>query len=117
MDLNNLNFNTINQFNNLEESFKTSASDNTQELAKKKVIVLINQTGKRKNTYIIYWNISDEEKKKHIKVLKNKCACGGSVKDIEYDNVQENVLHLQGSHEETVKMHLFENNVTDIIVK
>lgn len=108
-------FNTTNLMN--EEFNNNNLSDNTQSLMEKKTIVLIEARGKKKNTYIIYLKASDEEKRTYLKLLKNRCACGGSIKNIEYDSVQENVIHLQGSHGDSVIKYLSEKNVTNVILK
>ena len=81
----------INPFSNQDdnEAIKTVAKTFTN-----KIELCIITTGKKSNTYITYWDISDEELKEHLKVIKIKKGCSGSIKK---ETSGLTTLHLQGN--------------------
>jgi translation initiation factor 1 (eIF-1/SUI1) len=63
-----------------------------------KIVVFCERTGKRHNTYIVGWNINDEDTKKHLENMKKKFGCGGAIKNINYEgNENTKSLNLQGN--------------------
>ena len=67
-----------------------------------KVICFIyvgNETNRRKkNTYISGWILPLEELKEHIKNIKKKNGCNGTIKKYINDNKEIDVLLFQGDH-------------------
>ena len=55
----------------------------------------VENAGRRINTYLSGWNISEDELKEHLKIIKKKKGCNGSVKQNEQNNM---IFHLQGDH-------------------
>ena len=68
-----------------------------------KITILIEILGKHKNTYILNWDISIEDKKNHLKFLKKKYGCNGSIKTFNNNN---DIIHLQGEHYKYVHKYL-----------
>jgi len=82
-----------------------------------KLIVFSERRGRKTNTYILDWNLSKEDIKLHLKNLKKKHGCNGSIKTILYQGEEKEVLHLQGELKNEVKEYLVENGENDIEVK
>ena len=93
---NNINFDENNLENNLEDN---------------KIIIFTEQRGRKTNTYIIDWNIDNI--KEHLKNLKRKHGCNGSIKKINYQGEEIEVLHLQGNWKKEVKNYLLELNILE----
>lgn len=84
------------------------------------ITIWIIVTGSKTNTYISGWNISDNELKDHIKNIKKKNGCNGSIKDIMNDKeIPIKTIHLQGNHIDFMKDYLIQNGVNpnDIYIK
>lgn len=81
------------------------------------VEIIIENRGRKVNTYIVNWNISTEEKKAHLKVLKKTFGCNGSVKQHNISSVEIECIHLQGTHTEKIKNYLEDNNISNIVIK
>jgi len=59
------------------------------------ITIWLENIGRHKNTYISGWDISSDEKKKHIQNIKKTTGCNGSIKTM---NNITNTIHLQGDH-------------------
>lgn len=99
-------------FKLLEEELNTSFNSN--------LIIQTQQRGRKTNTFLAGWNISKEVLKEHLKNLKRKHGCNGSIKTtiisgIEYDNC----LHLQGNQINNIVDYLKEQgmNTNNIEIK
>tara|TARA_A100001015_G_C14999414_1_gene717729 strand:+ start:887 stop:1213 length:327 start_codon:yes stop_codon:yes gene_type:complete len=99
-------------------------SDNTisfedNDFDEVKIIIYSERQGRKKNTYIIDWNIEKNEMKDHLKNLKKKHGCNGSIKIKLYQGDEKEVLHLQGEWKSEVKEYLLSLNIAenDIEVK
>jgi translation initiation factor 1 (eIF-1/SUI1) len=75
--------------------------------------------GKKTNTYMTGWNVDKNELKDHLKNLKRKHGCNGSIKEKIFQGNNCVVLHLQGEWKDAVKNYLVINNVneSDIEIK
>ena len=62
---------------------------------------------RKKNTYITGWNITEQEIKDHLKYIKKKIGCNGTIKSI--DN--ENTILLQGNHCNFMQNYLVEQGI------
>ena len=71
-----------------------------------KIIIYSHRQGRKKNTYIIDWNISKDELKNHLKNLKRKHGCNGSIKIINFQGDDKEALHLQGEWKKEVEQYL-----------
>lgn len=62
------------------------------------ITVWLEANGRKKNTYISGWNITDEQLKEHLKTIKKKNGCNGSIKELLVNDIPTKVLQLQGDH-------------------
>lgn len=96
-------------------------SDNTisfedNDFNEVKIIIFSERNGRKTNTYIVDWDIEKEEIKQHLKNLKKKHGCNGSIKTKMFHGENKDVLHLQGEWRYKVKDYLMsldinENNI------
>ena len=85
----------------------------TNEIFKQQNITLFSEKrGRKTNSYISGWEIDEEEMKMHLKNLKKKFACNGSVKSIEMDGNMQTVIHIQGDHIDHLVKYLIENDIS-----
>lgn len=75
-----------------------------------KIIIMLEILGKHKNTYIFRWNIDINEKKEHLKILKKKNGCNGSIKIF---NGEDNVIHLQGDQCSLINKYLLSIGINE----
>lgn len=81
------------------------------------VEIWVESNGKRKNTFISGLKFDGETLKEHLKNLKKKHGCNGSIKDITVDGHTKEVLQLQGEHLDNVSVYLKSIGITDIITR
>lgn len=81
------------------------------------IIIWVEVNGKKRNTYLVGWNIPENELKEHIKILKKKHGCNGTVKNIDNEGKLLLGLHLQGDHVDKVETYLNNLGIKNIIVK
>jgi|SaaInlStandDraft_4_1057021.scaffolds.fasta_scaffold196292_1 translation initiation factor 1 (eIF-1/SUI1) len=91
--------NQFNPFDELKSSFN--------------IIIMSERQGRKSNTYIYGWNIEKTELKQHLKSLKKKYGCNGSLKIKNYYGEDRECLHLQGEWSLEVKKYLKENNINE----
>ena len=81
----------------------------------KNIEIWVENMGKKKNTYITGLNFTVEEMKNHLKNLKKKHGCNGSLKNKEDTNQQ--MLHLQGNQLNNMIEYFTALGVSNIITK
>ena len=82
--------------------------------------IWVETTGKKKNTYIIGWNITESELKDHIKIIKKKIGCNGTLKELSMNgdkNILIKAIQLQGDHCDFIKNYLIDQNIDDNIIR
>ena len=78
----------------INNPFDDNDNDNNNILTENSLIdIWIEQFGRKKNTYISGWLLSDIELKEHIKIFKKSHGCNGTLK-INNDNIK--VVMFQG---------------------
>jgi len=75
--------------------------------------IWVEERGRKSDTYIYGWNIDDESLKLHLKTIKKKRGCNGSIKQIVKDNDSIKVMQLQGNVKDFVITYLKENGIND----
>ena len=84
-------------------------------------IITITKTnrGHKVNLFISGWDIDNDSRKEHLKNLKKKFGCNGSIKKEVIEGTEETVIHLQGDHTSNVYDYIKEivNDEYDIIIK
>jgi translation initiation factor 1 (eIF-1/SUI1) len=81
-------------------------NDFNTDLNNSNIIIFSEQNGRKKNTYVIGWNISKENMKEHLKILKRKHGCNGSIKVKNFQGEEYIAMHLQGEWKDEVKLYL-----------
>lgn len=77
------------------------------------IIIMTERRGRKTNTYVFGWDIEKSELKEHLKTLKKKHGCNGSVKVKDYNGNEQECLQLQGEWSLQVKEYLMANNVSE----
>ena len=78
-----------------------------------KIILFSERRGRKTNTYIIDWNITKDDMKNHLKNLKRKHGCNGSIKKKLFQGEEKDVLHLQGEWKLEIKEYLISIDVNE----
>ena len=94
------------------EDFKQNVFED--ELLNNEIIELwVEINGKKKNTYILGWNLEKTELKEHLRTIKKKKGCNGTIKKITTEDYGEvSVLQLQGNHMEYVKDYIINTGIS-----
>ena len=106
-------FEESNNFINDENPFDTdtNTTDTKESIANNtfsKIEMNIITNGRKSNTYITNWNISKDELNTHLKIIKNKLGCNGSVKEKKKVDSDGNIIsitiemQLQGNHKKSM---------------
>lgn len=98
--------------------FDTFESDNENEInfdiSNTKVVIRIDKRNARKSiTYLEGWEVEFNILKEHLKILKTKLGCNGSVKRKLIDNSSRVVFQLQGDKRNELLSYLVENDVDE----
>jgi|LauGreDrversion4_2_1035121.scaffolds.fasta_scaffold20019_4 translation initiation factor 1 (eIF-1/SUI1) len=87
---------------------------NTTTTSDKPIYIWVEQSGRKHNTYVSDWDIDDALIKEHLKTIKKKNGCNGSVKEIEInENSIKRVMQLQGDHAEYVKKFITNTGIDE----
>ncbi len=88
-------------------------NDDIQDTKESTVNIWVEVNGRKKNTYVTGWNIPETELKEHLKTIKKKNGCNGTIKSVpnESNNGFVITMQLQGDHTDYVKEHLVKNGV------
>ena len=81
------------------------------------VTIFATQNGRKKNTYIIGLENSQEEQLTFLRTMKRKYGCNGSMKVVAYEGIDVPALHLQGDQIKKAKAFLTEQNILNVVVK
>ncbi len=92
-------------------------ADAAAMLNKKKITIMGSSRGRKADTYIVNWDIPEEEMKVHLKKMKQDFGCNGSIKKVEYEGKEVTGLHLQGDKIKLVEAYLKKLNIKDLDVK
>ena len=98
------------------ENFLVDQNNNI--FKEEKITVLCEKTGRRCNTYIVGWNASDDELKSALEKMKKKFGCGGAIKMITFEGVENTkALNLQGNFVIKTGDFLKSINIQNLIIK
>lgn len=84
----------MNPFNEIEELNEINT--------KNEIEIWVESHGRNKNTFISGWNIPDKDIKEHIKIIKKRHGCNGSIKN--------NIIQFQGNISDYVKIYILEKD-------
>ena len=97
------------------DDFKTDFIKNEFEnelLNTSTIDIWVEVNGRKKNTYIYGWELDMPELKDHLRTIKKKKGCNGTIKNITNDDYGTvSVLQLQGNHAEYVKTYIVNTGV------
>jgi translation initiation factor 1 (eIF-1/SUI1) len=82
--------------------------------------IWIETFGRKKNTYIAGWNLSETELKEHIKTIKKKNGCNGTLKEVTINGNKTTLvkaIQLQGDHVDYILGYLTEQGIDINLVK
>ncbi len=97
----------MNPFDDCNNNSNTTTSDTP-------INIWVVQSGRKQNTYVSGWNIDDALIKDHLKTIKKKNGCNGSVKEMEINGDSiERVMQLQGDHAEYVKKFICNTGIDE----
>lgn len=97
---------------------KEDVNDDTFALLDEQNIIIFGQKkGRRTNTYIINWKISEDELKSSLKNMKKKYGCNGSIKMVNYEGNDIKALQLQGDQIAKAHVYLISLGIMNIIIK
>ncbi len=82
-----------------------------------KVVVFCERSGKRYNTYIVGWNVSEDETKNALEKLKKTFGCGGAIKNIIYEGKETQSINLQGNFVIKTGAYLKTLKISNLIIK
>ena len=114
-----------NNFDSDESSSDSSLDDitniNTEAPSitfEEKLLLFGQVRGRKSNTYIKGWKITNEEMLTHLSNLKKTLGCNGSIQEkFLYEGEECKVLHLQGNKIAKVSEYLTKLGVTNVYVK
>ena len=92
------------------EDILTNDNTNTKQTL---IEIWVEANGRKKNTYVSGWDIPEEQLKEHLKTIKKKNGCNGTIKEISNETSAQllKVLQLQGDHSEYINEYLVSHNV------
>jgi translation initiation factor 1 (eIF-1/SUI1) len=89
----------------------------TSLINKKKITIMGASRGRKADTYIVNWDINEDDMKAHLKKMKQDFGCNGSIKMVEYEGKEVKGLHLQGDKIKKAEAYLKKLNIKDLDVK
>ena len=92
------------------DNFDNDEVDNIFELKETKITMRIDKrNGKKCTTNLENLNMTEEDMKKHLKILKSKLGCNGCVKN----NNNELNFQLQGNKRDQLIKYLIDNKIAE----
>jgi len=95
--------------------------DEEQNINEQSIIEIWVETfGRKKNTYIAGWNVSELELKDHIKTIKKKIGCNGTLKEVSFNGNKSmliKAIQLQGHHVDYILEYLKDQNIDINLIK
>ena len=79
--------------------------------------IWVEERGKKADTYIYGWNIDEDILKTHLKTIKKKKGCNGSIKEIVKEIGPIKVMQLQGNIKDFIISYLKENGIHEDSIK
>ena len=96
---------------NINNQSNNDSIINNNIIEEYKIEIWVENIGRKKNTYISGWNICNTLLKDHIKNIKKKNGCNGTIKKIQIDSLEKIVILLQGNHCDFMYNYLINQNI------
>jgi len=105
--------------NPFEEEENEDKVEQTKNLSLKlnNVEIWLEIKGRHKNTFITGLDFETDDLKEHLKNLKKKHGCNGSLKEDLIDGENKKVLKLQGDHIDNIQNFLMSINITNFTTR
>ena len=102
-----------NTINDISKDIKNNSDMEISEFSKHdyKIEIWMEIFGRKKNTFISGWNIEESELKEHLKNIKKKIGCNGTIKKKNINSIDKIVVLLQGDHIVYMNNYLITNNI------
>jgi translation initiation factor 1 (eIF-1/SUI1) len=75
--------------------------------------IWVEERGRKSDTYIYGWDIDDDTLKYHLRTIKKKRGCNGSIKEIVKETGPIKVMQLQGNVKEFIVNYLKEQGIDE----
>ena len=79
--------------------------------------IWVEDRGRKADTYVYGWNINEDTLKNHLKTIKKRRGCNGSIKEIVKENGRIKVMQLQGNVKDFIVSYLKENCISEDNIK
>jgi len=81
---------------------------NNSLINQQNITIMKETLGKKKNTYILGWDIDDATMKQHLQIIKRKNGCNGTIKKILNNETSEHeiCMHFQGDKIDYITKYL-----------
>ena len=100
------------------DQFLVKSNNTFNDINDKEVVVFCEKTGRRYNTYIVGWDVSDDEIKHALEKMKKKFGSGGAIKKINYEGCDDvKAINIQGNFVIKTGDYLKSLNVQNLIIK
>ncbi len=106
------------------DPFSNSTSDNLDNLLKENedIELWVGERGRKYDTYISHLPYSEAELASHLKNLKKKLGCGGSIQHSKSFEPDESIngyfrIHIQGNHKNYVYEYFTKQGIKNIKIK
>jgi translation initiation factor 1 (eIF-1/SUI1) len=90
--------------------------DNTDTIGDNKIDIWIETRGRKCDTYVHKWSLDENTLKEHLKNIKKKKGCNGSIKELIKDTGKIKVLHIQGNHKEFIIDYIIKQGVNSNMI-
>ena len=109
--------NPFEDFEDIEDNNTIQTSDQT--IDQKILYIWVQKMGRKSNTYVSGWSITNDEIKAHLKLIKKNLGCNGSIKDMLVDGtstIEQRVMHLQGEHADYLKDFIINTGIEPSLI-
>lgn len=89
----------------------------TNQILSTPIEIWVEINGKRKNTFITGLPFEEDQMKEHLKNLKKKHGCNGSIKETVVENVSITTLQLQGDHLDNIIDYFKKYDINNITIR
>ena len=79
--------------------------------------IWVEVNGRKKNTYAINWNLSDGELKEHLKIIKTKLGCNGTIKKVINSSDSIKAVQLQGDHAKYLREYMISKGIEADLIR
>ena len=104
----------MNPFENISTNDDTDITNTVANATNTPFVeIWVEAYGRKKNTYVSGWDVSEDRLKEHLKYIKKNNGCNGTIKEMTNESgvTLQQVLQLQGNHLKYIKEYIISNDV------